>query len=470
MAEQLNFSNNILNQKTIEGLVGIFEGDGIFDFWFANVGNPDLSETDRTNLRRNFPRANYLREVILKLCWSIPAPKICVSDEYEGDKESLEEKIEELLERRRWEGEKSFYAALPWWRAFAFVTGDVCVKLPVIDGEVFPERMPSQNMQILMDPDVRKNISGFRFRYYLGSSMFTDNGDATNYVVETITKDSWSVEKNGKTEELPMEADIFPVAHMAWEEREDHARGLPLSIRISEKMLHVLTVDLDRRLGNKMGSVPMYVLENAQGTMPNRAPGAIVSLKQENPWAKPDFRAVASSFSDASLRSEYVDALRELHETAFLPFELDQQAGGTSDKSGKALQMLSKDQVKYRESFQLVEAAFLEDLIFKCMALEGHDIQRDHITIQYEGEDTHDANETLALAQFYMDAGLPVEAFMLLGKEEKEAEKLAKQVDDKKAQDLLNAASALEGDKEDLDEDGEPVVAPKPAAKKPLNA
>jgi len=441
MPEQLNYSNNVLTMKDIEGLIGLFEGDGIFDFWKANVCSPDISDTDAANLRRNFPRANYLREVVLKLCWSIPIPKVKVSHELAGHEE-LEAKIKELLERKHWEGQKNFWAALPWWRAFVFVTGDVCVKLPMVDGIVKPERLPSQLLQIKTDPDVRKKITAYRFRYLQGNSTFTDQGENTLQVIETISEGSWTIERNGVTEDVPTRADLLPISHLAWEEREDFPRGLPLALRLADKLLHVLTAALDRRLGNKMGSVPMYVLKNAQGTLPARAPGAVISLKQENPWAVPDFTAVSSSFSDASLRSEYVDALRELHEAAFLPFELDQQGQNVGPQSGKAIQLLSKDQVKYRESYQVVEASFLEEVIIKSLALEGTVIKPGDICVEYESMISPDPNERRADAQFYLDAGLTEEALTTMGKDEDEAQKLAVTIEDKKAEQLLTMAGA----------------------------
>lgn len=459
--EQLNFSNNIMNTKTIEGLIGLFEGDAVFDFWLANVASSSISDSDKDNLRRNFPRSNFLREVVLKLCWSIPMPKIEPDDDLpEGEYKALDEKIEALLDREQWEGRKTFMAALPWWRAFVFTTGDLAIKLPVIEGLCQPTRMPVQNMQILMDPDVRKVIKGFRFRYKVGSDNYTDQGDETMQVTETIEEGSWEIEKEGKTTKLPTK-DILPVAHMAWEEREESPRGLPIALRLADKLLHILSVTLDRRMGNKMGSVPMYKLLNAQGTLPTRAPGAIISLKTEVPFAPADFAAVESTFTDGSLRSEYVDALRELHEAAFLPFELDNNAGTVDKHSGKALQLLSKDQIKYREAFQAVEGAFIKDLIKKALYMEGTEIQDDDLCVTYEPVVSPEPSERRADAQFYMDAGLEDKALETMGNDEDERKAMVAELEQKRAEALLTQQSLLEAG----GAEGDP---PKPGAKPPV--
>jgi len=468
---QLNLSNNVITTQVIEGLVGLFEGDQAFDFWLANVVSTSISESDKDDLRRNFPRNNKFRELVLKLCWSIPLPKIEPSDDLKGSAyDALEEKIEALLERETWEGRKTFWAALPWWRAFAFVTGDLAVKLPVVEGECYPTRMPVQNMQILMDPKVRKAIKGFKFQYPVGAADYTDQGEETREIVETIEPGSWTVELDSKTTKEPVPADMLAVAHMAWEEREDSPRGLPLGMRLADKWLHVLSVMVDRRMGNKMGSVPMYKLLNAQGTLPARKPGAVVALKTEVPFAPADFSAVESNHNDGNIRSELVDALREMHEEAFLPFELDNNSGQVDKHSGKALQLLSKDQIKYREAFQAVEQAFIKDLILKALKLEGHTIEKDDLSVSYEPVVSPEPSERRADAQFYWDAGLEQKALEVMGNDTDEAEAMLSELEDKRAEQMLNAGAngllpgadpMAEDDPEDPEADpAQPPVAP----------
>lgn len=448
----LNFSNHIITTKDIEGLIGLLEGDGIFDFWRLNVAHPSMDQSAIDTLRRLFPRANYLREVVLKLSWTIPIPTVKMSDELSDEQaEALEEKIHEIMDRRYWEGDKTFWAALTWWRPFAFTTGDICVKLPVVDGQVRPERMPVQNMYISMDPDVKKKILGFRFRYPTGTEQYTEQGSAVNWVIETIEKGLWTRELQGVTENLPCPKDFIPVAHLAWEEREDFPRGLPLMLRLADKALHVYTAALDRRLGNKMGSVPLYVLLNAVGDLPSPAPGAVYKLKTENPTMPADFKAVGTAYSDTSIRSEYVDAMRGLYEEAFLPFQMDKAGNVQQLPSGKAMQMLSADQVKYREAYQAVEGSFLEDLLIKALTLEGVEVKAGDFVMEYESLVSPDPADRRADAQFWLDAGLAEQAFVTMGKEPDEAKKLAKQVDDQRAEELLATADKLEQKASGLD-------------------
>ncbi len=463
MPEALNFSNNVINTRAIEGLIALFEGDGVFEFWAANVANPNLDAVTFALLKRNFPRANYLRQVILKLAWSIPTPMVEASHDLpKAERKALNKRLKELKSRREWEGTKTFDAAVLWWRAWAFVTGDVFVKLPLaVDDEgelaVFPERLPAQRTYVKMNPDVRKVIDGYRFQYYLGSGMYTEQGDMSLLTTEWITRDEWRIEranvkvdKSGQItekrvigEELVDTLGMLRVAHLAWEAREDGPRGVPLALRLADKALHVMTTALDRRLGNKMGSVPVYKLLNSQGEIPALSPGAVISLKTESPHAPADFSAVTTGFSDDSLQREYKDAKRELYDEAFLPFDEDKETGATQP-SGKALQMLSKDQVKYREAFQIEETSFLQGLFSKCLTLEGEEVDEDDICIKYDDDVTPNATERLAEAQFFQDAGYEEKALMIMGVEEEEAKAMVTGKAERQAEELLANAENID--------------------------
>lgn len=530
----LNFSNNGIKSSQIEGLLALFEGSGDtgFDFWFQNVCDPNMDEDTKEMLRRNFPRQNYFREVILKLAWSIPLPTVCAArndeDELDENKSTedelskLEAKLMEMQGRRNWEGTKDFKAALIWWRCFAFVTGDIFVKLPLCkevgpDGNetgkmlCYPERMPSQRTYIKMDPNVRKVINGYRFMYYLGTGQFTENGDMSQLVTEIIETNNWQTydpitpakddtvgqmvlkgeraTEQGRAdrlsiarqaailngEEPPEDIDdpnnvtdtknILPVAHLAWEEREESARGLPLALRLADKVLHIQSIQMDRRLGGKLGSGAIFVAENVntdETFVPT--PGSTVSVKTEVPWAPAKFSAVQSSFDDSPLKGEYVDALRDLYHTAFLPFDIDHENGAVGDKSGKALQMLSKDQVKYREAFQAAEGSFLQDKFSKACTLEGLPTEPDDVQVKYDDIITPDATERLAEANFYMDNGYEDKALQVMGIDEDEAVEMVRAKGDKRAEALLG--SKPNGDLEDeLEDEDEPADKKPPVAK-----
>ena len=476
--ENLNFSNHMLTTRAIEGLLGLFEGDSQFEFWQKNVA-PGLDDGDKKNLRHNFPRKNWLREMILKLAWSIPLPTIQASRDKDRltntERKDLDTKLQAICNRREWEGDNTFMAALPWWRCYAFVTGDCFVKLPTEpdeDGDegtangmvCYPERMPSQKTYIKMHSDIRKKIIGYRFQYYLGSGLYTEQGDLALLVTEYIEENLWTLDnpldKGGK--KTFDTNGILCVSHMAWEEREESARGVPLALRLMDKILHIQSIMLDRRLGNKMGSVPMYAVYNAQGDPPPIAPGSTWSLKTEVPWAEAKIEAVASKFDDQSLQREYKDAVRELYHEAMLPFEEDRESSsGIGARSGKALQMLSQDMIKYREAYQEKETSFLQDLFSKTLTLEGTDCDPNDIQIKYPSLITPDATDRLADATFFWDAGLREKSLETMDMDEDEAIKALQDLDDAAAQKLLE-----QGPGPQFDAEGKPLPPmPVPPAK-----
>lgn len=512
----LNFSNNSITTRQIEGLIALFEGSGDtwFNFWFDNVCNQNMDNDTKDMLRRNFPRKNYLREIILKLAWSIPLPTVGAAHNDDDDKQAtveelsaLELKLTEMQARRNWEGTNDFRSALTWQRCWALVTGDTFVKLPVEpelgpDGKTtgklvcYPERMPTQRTYIQLDPKIRKVITGYRFMYYLGTGQYTEQGDLSQVVTEIIETDAWKTLEpvkvvqgdtigkllaKGEQATAELEANkqwvakeqgvdyqppdistqgILPVAHFAWEQSEESARGIPLALRLVDKILHIMSIKMDRRLGGKFGSVPVYVMENGQGGISGVAPGMVIQGKTEVPFAPFKFSAVGSHFDDKSLKSEEIDAKRELYHEAFLPFEEDKESGAVGDKSGKALQMLSKDQIKYRESFQAAEASYLKELFSKACTLEGLPTDPDDIQIKYDDLISPDAAEQLAEAQFYEGMGLDQKALQVMGVDEDEATTLLQERDDKRAEQMLG------GDpKAQLGLDGLPIEAPVPPVK-----
>ncbi len=485
--DQLQFSNHQLTTKQIEGLIGLFEGDGLFDFWFANVCNPSMDVDTKAMLRRNFPRNSYLRDVILKLAWSMPIPKIGAVEEQASEKAKagekdaagkrqpvplspLEEKLKEIQCRRNWEGNKTFDAAIIWYRVWAFVTGDLFVKTPldymtdeiVAEGEdsndqlvCFPERMPSQRTYIMMNKRIRKVIDGYRFLYNLGTGQFTEQGDQAQLTTEIITRDEWTIEEPGGVIEKVQTEGMLRVIHMAWEEREDGPRGIPLMLRLADKWLHLMSCEVDRRLGNKMGSIPIYKLINATGVLPPLSPGVTISLKTETPTAPADFAAVPTGFNDESLRREVQDAKRALYDAAFLPFNEDKENAGPSEKSGKAMQMLSKDQVVYREAYQGQEKSFLQELFSQAATLEELPTDPDDIEVTYDDLVMPDPVEQLAQAQFYWTAGLELKALQVMGIDIETAQAMLDDLDQKRADAMMQAADQMG----QVDENGDPIPA-----------
>ncbi len=227
-------------------------------------------------------------------------------------------------------------------------------------------------------------------------------------------------------------------------------------MRLADKVLHLYSIEMDRRMGNKMGSVPMYVLANSQGQLPPVAAGAVFKIKTEVPWAAAEFKAVETKFDGKHLMDEYKDAKRELYHAAFLPFEEDKEDGAIGGKSGKALQMLSKDQIKYREAFQSAETAFLQDMFSKACTLEGLATDPDDIQVKYDDIVTPDKTEQLAEAQFFMGAGFEAKALDIMGVDAAEAADMIQEKDDKQAEQLLTTAK-MNGQ---VDENGDPIVPP----------
>ncbi len=176
-----NCSNDNLTSEDINIRLRLYDGTGIADWFIDNVVSADISTEDAAEIKKNFPRANYIQWIVDRVSYSMPPFEVVFSPKEEkfkskialtGDaavdvpalqeeedafkrenqmaldarREKIEEHIREIQERQCWEGEKDFWASVPIWRAFLLVCGDTFVKLPWAEDlkGVAPERMGPQ--------------------------------------------------------------------------------------------------------------------------------------------------------------------------------------------------------------------------------------------------------------------------------------------------------------------------------------
>jgi len=439
-ADQKNFSNEMLTTQDILLMLNLYNGFGIADWFINNVVSEGLSESEKRDIKRNFPRMNYFAWIIDRVAYSMPGVDILYQPDmddipdftpqvadplnpasdpaalaatnaaakaaYEADKkakkakqqesvEEMDEVIREIMERQTWEGEKDFWSALPLWRIFLLICGDTFVKLPwddIMEG-IMPERMGPQYSMIMLSGRRKKEIGGYRFEYPLGGTTYTPDPLGENTRIEVINAKEWTISdssKGGKLEEVknqpvPAELDgLIPVAHMAWKEREDHPRGMPFMRAIMEKCLHIYSIQLGRRIGNKYNAAPIIVRINAAGSPPSMNQGETHDIYDKSPMHKADVKVVGGGLSMQSTEQEYKDAIEELENLAFLPHEAQERNSMSVSPSGKASEMLSKSQVTFREAFTKGEGSFLCDLFYKILILEGYKCERKDITAQYD--------------------------------------------------------------------------------------
>ncbi len=470
----VNFAQKVLTSQDIQQNINLVEGRGIPQWWLANTKPSTLEQTRKDYLILNFPHNAVLRTVVLGLAWSFPVPTITAVEKEmpaeetleEGDpqlavkkakrdaakaaaiaeRDKLNERIKELWQRRTWDGEKDFGSALPWNRFWLFVTGSTFFKLPtVIEGGktvVLPERMPPEYSKLLVDKARVKVIAGFEFRYYVAndSEGFQDDPKGTFEVCERYYKGRWVVVRSpevpeGKEEVLPWP--FIPVAHMQWEERSLHPRGLPLLERLKAKYLHLLSVMVDRREAGKFAGSKMFVRTNAKGTLPPVKSGAVVDIKDSSPVQKAKFETLDVSTDDTTLRNEYLDAGRELYEEAFQPFPMDENSNAAAPASGKALRHQSKAELKYKEAFVRAEGPFLVDLFSKILTMEGDEVKPSDIRADYDLAVEPDPAERRADAIMYFTEGFTEEGLRSMGKEEDEIEEMMGDKMERQAGSLL---------------------------------
>jgi len=470
-----NRSNAVLETSDIELNLSLFEARGnLFDYWHGQVA-PSVTGTEEEYLRRNFPRGNPLRMVILERAFSIATPTIRISDGYgeipganskpkgkrrqaaaededesgqeqqdakrasiEAKREELRVRLQDLLNRTVWEGEKSLWAALPWWRAFALVCGDNFFKLPIAKdadlkespdpnvkpGQVLPERMRAQWAQILPHPSRQKVVAGYRFEYPIGGIMNTA-GVASNWMVEEIKYDTW-VRKhpNGTVETQRLTYGFIPAERFSFEEREGNPRGVPLFDRLREKALDVLTAALIRKGGVKRSGGGIQVVKNAEGiTSPVPAGGIVNMTDTANKTA--DFKVVGTEFDDGPAQREYLDAVDELYDEAALPSPRRTAAGAGSDPaSGSALAQMSRREVAYAAAFTQTEGPFLQRLISKALRLEGADCKPEDICVEYDLSTGLTQTQRVELARVYFEQGYEEQALITLGHDEESLDEI----------------------------------------------
>lgn len=495
-----NYANNIISSADILQNHALFEGVGIPDWWITNTKGTAITTERRDILRRNFPHVMILRRVVMGLAWSFPTPTIGPSDEVksEAERESLQVRIDELLGRPTWEGNKDFMAALPWWRCFVFVDGDLFFKFPQdLDAEhVMPERMPAENSRLMLSSERRKVVSGYEFRYQVESGLETDP-EGNYQVVERYYGPQRKRDGEGNIRELPstwvvVQSPEYPngareeypkwpfvlVSHMAWEERFNHPRGLPLFERLKQKALHLYSVMVDRRDAGKFAGQKMFVRKNAQGPLPAIKQGAVVDIKDIDPTKQASMESLDVSTEDTMLRNEWTDAYRELYNEAWLVPPMDEAQTAGNPQSGTAMRQASKDTLLYKTAYIATEGQFIRDMLSKVLTMEGKPVTPSMLRADYDLAIEPDSMERRADAQFFEDAGYSAQALRAMGKDEEEVDLLLEEREEDRSASLLGDKSALkpdpkdeEADDLDEDEDVDPTdKAMDPKMKKPADA
>ncbi len=509
-----NFSDTIIPTSEIMLYNSLYEGLGIPDKWIENCVKVDAAETTKEYLRRNFPRANYMRRAIKRMVSSIPDVKIIYApkDDEANEVEPVDPKlptpdpanppitpkpkkvnpqvqevqdlIDEMISRKNWEGDMDFCAAVPFWREMAFVNGDLFIKLPTQGdkeadpGAVITERMPSYYTRLNTSEVRRKQITGYRFQYPIGNTAFQDDPQGQRVRLEIITQDKWLVQdgtNNSQGEFIPEGAPVLnqalsygfiPVAHFCWEPRESSARGLPFMKALWQKALHIYSTTMTRRLGNKFNATPIIVRLNATGELPTLEPGEVVDLFDVSPVAKADMKAISGTLNDRSIRDEYLDALKEFNAEALLPSEDKDDLGSSGAQSGKALAHLGKAMVAYREMFTTNEGSFYVRLIWMMLKIEGVEVELEDLSAHYGEIQEPDDTVKLQKADLLFSQGFIEEALRTLDYDDEMVDALMAQMQAQKTKD----AQAFMAGTPKLDENGNPVpFAPEkvPAAKAP---
>lgn len=512
MSTNRNFSNENLTTQQIMLILNLYYGIGIPDWFLENVVSPDLSNADKAEIRRNFPRANYLAWIIERVAYSMPMFEVTYSpknkpakekaeftptgdpekdkagkEQFEADqaieseaaesavaakREKIEDLIRQMQERQIWEGEQDFWASVPLWRIFLFLCGDTFAKLPWDDDVegIAPERMGPQYTMIQLSGKRKKAIGGYRFEYPIGTLSFTTDPLGENTRIEVITKEKWTVtdttvqstggprkEKEGApAQDLKAKnVDFIPVSHMAFKEREDHPRGLPFALAIMDKALHIYAIQLTRRLGNKYNGAPIIVRLNASGSAPNFRPGETHDVYDKSPLHKADVKAVGGGLSMQSTEEEYQDAIKELEDLAFLPHEGRDQTAVLSAPSGQASEQLSKSQVAFRESFTRKEGSFYGDLFYKMLKLEGAEVERTEITCQYDPVTQPTAEQKQTRAETLFAQKFMRQALTEMGYEEDQIDGMIEERDEEvqKANDAFMAGNTMPTGDEDEEEE-----------------
>jgi hypothetical protein len=460
-----NRADETLTTEDIRTLIRLFENEEAWvDYFIEKCAADNLPEAAKNEIRKSYPYADDLRRTILRMANSIPGFKFGLRkgidpalEQGEEDGETLKlskgaqilADLNAMCEKRSWEGEKSLWAALPSWRAFTLLAGDTFVKIPRINGEALPERMGPQDTALLLSKTSRKGIDGYRFTYSVGGGgIYTELGATLGTTVETVTRDSWTVERNGKTEKTDqLSFGFIPVAHLAWEEREGSPRGLPLGARLTKICLKIAAVRVGRRLGNKRNAAPITVIYNSTTGIPQLYSGMVLELDDKADGSKAKVESVGGGLDLTSLASELEDGKRELAEAAFLPYEGKEGAQGIEPASGRAMERLTAAQVAYRISYMLVEQSFLEDLAYKMLVISGkagEDLKPGDVTVLYDGFGD-DQTQLMRRAELLFQERMPRKALQTLGYEDDEIERM---LAERSAKDDGDLQSLLKRDQE----------------------
>lgn len=470
-------SNAILDSTTIERLILLFEDlESWPDFFFEKGCVSTITDAQKEKIRKNFPWSDDFRRTIKRVAASIPTFKWSARQGLDETKvTALIEAANEMSELRTWEGEKNLWAANAMWREFVLLTGDTFIKFPKVDGVCIPERMSPQDTKIRSSQTRKKGIEGYRFQYPVGADAnpYTTTGSQGQLVTEIVDAKVWTIMEPGAAPKSSnLSYGFIPVSHMAWEEREGNPRGLPLSLRLANIIVHIIAIKYGIRMGGKLNSFPIILLLNIKSALEELYPGLIMEADDASPTAKADVKTVGGDLTLTCLENELEQAERDLDRSAFLPHESREGSSGQQIASGRAMERLSAAQIAYRVSFMLSEASFLEDLAFKYLTVSGNPVAKmmkmGDLTPQYDGFG-EDQTAILERAKALFSEGATQEALRVLGYEDDAIETIMEEIKQNKQDGFMSILGNMNNDQNTMEKKTPEQIAKEKAAAEQAN-
>lgn len=472
-------------QSEIFALIQLYETDDFFDFWADNVAK-GWTDAEKLVFKRYFPTGNFLKRLIQRMAYSIPPYALQFStpdgDDLSDEEEAkLEDWVEKKFERRVWEGESKFDQAMTFWREMVFLTGRLVVKHYTEDvaedgdqvGDACVQRMPQTGIDYQVDPKDRKRIVKWSFRYMVdgGTGELLKQSIPVHETIDA-KESTREIQGSGDIQKVtqPDGIDFIPVSYLAWETLEAEPLGKPYGSRILKKILNVLSILTDMRNANRKNSDPMKVFINAdipQGT--TFGGGAVVSVKARTAGQQVDVKNLGGNLTLEALFKELQNAMHDLYEDAQLPFPGRDEFTVAPNNSGKALQMLSAQMIAYREKYEMAEAGFIEDMVYKMASIDGLKLERTQVHCIHEPLTKPTASDQILEAGFFESAGFMEEALRRMGCDDAKIVQLMKE---KAATDAIKNAAQIKmfggAHQGEIDpKTGKPVPAPPPATPPP---
>ena len=427
-----------------------YKGDSstIYSEFKSRYVSTDVATADKFPFR-DFVFQNFVRVIQSERVNFIPV-------EFEvsvglGDKpdDTLTKEVLEWLDSPNFGGGKTFWESLQGYYMTRENFGDLFLELYVEDGETKVQKMFSEDVTILCDPQDIRTVTGYVFEWEQTVDMGEDNEQIVKMREEVDGEAYRTYQEGTLVTEESHSFDFIPVVKITREEQDGIRYGRSGIEDLIEPQAAINMILTKRAWATKHNSFRVWSPKSAgdvnEDTPIKISPGSCSSFPIE---------AVGGDIDMTCLENELSDAKSHIYHLGAVP-NPEKSEGLNTNISAVALNKMLEPLRKYtRGKLPYLRKGFSE-LIEKAFLINGKEIE---VTINYPNLEMEDRALVVQEAKFYSELGYEEKALKVMGCDEAERKEMEDdrektQLEREERQEQFMNKMTERGDMEEEDDD-----------------